>query len=108
MVTYQTHVHVHHQVYEQYVQWVREEYIPELLKVPGFVGAELLLRKGGAMESSSKEVKIVFKIKDEDALRAYLAGPALVLREKGTERFPGQFSAHREIWLDGASFSSVS
>ncbi len=104
MVHYQTHVHVHHHIYESYVKWVQDEYIPEMLQVPGFLSAELLLRKGGAMESSSKEVKIVFKIKDEELLKAYLAGPALSIREKGTERFPGQFSAHREIWLDGKSF----
>jgi hypothetical protein len=104
MVSYQTHVHVNHEVYEKYLEWVRGEYIPALLKQPGFVSAELLLRKGGALQASSKEIKIVCKIRDEEALKEYLANTALALREKGTEKFPGQFSAHREIWLESESF----
>lgn len=107
MVSYQTHVHVNHEVYESYLSWLRAEYLPDLLRQPGFKSAELWLRKGGAMEASSKEVKIVCKIEDEAALKAYLAGPALRLREKGTERFPGQFSAHREVWLETQVFQRL-
>ncbi len=104
MVTYMIHVHVRHEVYEQYVEWMKAEHIPELLRQDGFISAELLLRKGGAMESSGKEVKMLYKVKDEDAMKAYLAGPAMTLREKVTEKFSGQFSAHREVWLETYNF----
>lgn len=104
MVIYQVHAHVRHEIYEQYVQWLKQEHIAEVLAQPGFVGAELCLRKGGSMESSGKEVKVIYRVKDEEALKTYLSGPAMALREKGTEKFPGQFSAHREVWLETLSF----
>lgn len=104
MVSYQIHAHVRHEIYETYITWLREEHIPEMLGVPGFKKADLLYRKGGAMESSGKEVKIIYSIENEEALKSYLAGPALKIREKGTDKFPGQFSIHREVWLESVSF----
>lgn len=104
MVIYQVNVQVRHEVYAEYIQWLKEEHIADLLKQPGFIKAELCLRKGGAMESSSKEVKTIYHVRSEDDIKAYLSGPAMELREKGTNRFPGQFSAQREVWLECSSF----
>lgn len=104
MVIYQVHIHVRHEVYADYIQWLESEHIAEVLDQPGFTKAELCLRKGGAMESSSREVKMVYHVQSEDHIKAYLSGPALALREKGTDRFPGQFSAHREVWLECSEF----
>ncbi|MFP5519838.1 MAG: DUF4286 domain-containing protein, partial [Bdellovibrionia bacterium] len=74
------------------------------LKQPGFKKADLCLKKGGALESSGKEVKVVYTVESEDAIKTYLSGPALELRQKGTDLFPGMFSAQREVWLDVLSF----
>ncbi len=104
MVSYQVHAHVRHEVYETFISWMGEVHIPELLKVPGFVDAEILYRKGGSMESSGKEVKIIYHLENEEALKTYLAGPAMSLREKVLDKFPGQFSMHREVWLESKKF----
>lgn len=104
MVSYQVHAHVSHDIYESFVGWMREVHIPELLKVPGFVNAELLYRKGGSMESSGKEVKMMYHLENEEALKTYLAGPAMALREKVLDKFPAQFSMHREVWLESVQF----
>lgn len=106
MVTYIVHVMVRHEVYPEYVEWLKHEHIPEVLACPGFLGADLCLRKGGNMEASSKDVKIIYKIKDEDHIKLYMNEFALKLREKGLEKFPGQFSAQREVWLETTSFQS--
>lgn len=104
MVTYIVHLMVSHEIYSEYVDWLKNEHIPEVLACPGFVSAELCLRKGGSMESSSKNLKVLYKIKDEDQLKVYMTEYAMKLREKGIEKFPGQFSAQREIWLETIPF----
>lgn len=106
MVSYIVSLSVRWEVYEQYVEWLKTEHIQEVLACPGFLEAELLLKKGGSMESSSREVKIVYKIKDEESVKAYLSEYALPLREKGLEKFSGQFSAAREVWLECSNFTA--
>ena len=104
MVKYITHLTVRHEVYAELVEWLKSEHIPELLQVPGFVSAELCLRKGGNMESSSREVKVIYSLKEEDDIKNYISNWAMKLREKGLEKFPGQFSAQREVWLETVTF----
>ncbi|MNY79630.1 hypothetical protein D3C86_2203400 [compost metagenome] len=58
------------------------------------------------MVASSKDVDIIYKIKDEEALKVYMTEYAMKLREKGLEKFPGQYSAQREIWLETIKFVS--
>jgi hypothetical protein len=104
MVSYQNQFHVQGDVYDTFVQWMREDQIPAMLKLPGFLGAELLLQKGGALQSSAKEVKVLYRLKDEAALKDYLGANALEIRQRGVDKFPGQYSAHREIWLQMEMF----
>ncbi|WP_328517230.1 DUF4286 family protein [Bdellovibrio svalbardensis] len=106
MVTYTVHMTVQHEAYAEYVEWLKTEHIPDFLKVPGFLSADLCLRKGGAMVASSKEVKIIYHVKDEDHLKAYISDYAMKLREKGLEKFPGKFSATREVWLETLKFGN--
>lgn len=106
MVTYLVHLMVRHEVFEDYVQWLKTEHIPEMLKLPGFIKADLCLRKGGAMEASSKDVKVIYTLKDEEAIKLYMSEYAMKIREKGLEKFPGQFSASREVWLETLSFEA--
>lgn len=103
MIHYHVHYHVHFQAYERFTAWLREESIPEMLKQPGFTGAELLLNKGGALVSSGKDVKVVFRLQNETALKTYLAS-AMDIRQKAVDKFPGEFSAHREVWMESISF----
>jgi len=106
MVTYIVHYMIRHEAYAEYVEWLKNEHIKEMLTCPGFTGAELCLRKGGALEASSKDVKVIYKIKDEEALKVYMTEHAMRLREKAMEKFPGQFSSQREVWLESIKFES--
>ncbi|XGC81448.1 DUF4286 family protein [Bdellovibrio bacteriovorus] len=106
MVTYIVHLTVRHEVYPEYVEWLKKEHIKEVLTCPGFLGADLCLRKGGNLEASSKEVKVVYRIKDEEHMKLYMTEYAMKLREKGLEKFPGQFSASREVWLETEGFNA--
>lgn len=108
MVTYLVHYTVQHEACEHFIEWLKGEHIPEMLTVPGFMKAELCLRKGGSMTASSKEVRTVFFVKDEEHIKNYIADQAMKLREKGLEKFPGQYSATREVWLETQSFQSQS
>ncbi len=105
MVSYIVSISVRFEVYDQYVEYLKTEHIQEVLKCPGFLSAELLLKKGGSMESSSKELKVIYQVKDEDSIKGYLTDYAIPLREKGLEKFPGQFSAAREVWLECSNFT---
>lgn len=104
MVTYIVHYTVRFEAYDEYVQWLKTEHINDMLACPGFLGAELLLRKGGNLEASSKDVKIIYKVKDEDSLKTYMTEHAMPIREKALTKFPGLFSASREVWLETSNF----
>ncbi len=106
MVTYIVHLMVRHEVYPEYVEWLKTEHIPEVLACPGFVSAEMCMRKGGNMEASSKDVKVIYQLKDEEHMKLYMTDYAMKLREKGLEKFPGQFSAQREVWLETVKFTA--
>lgn len=106
MVSYMIHLMVRHEAYAEYVEWLKNEHIKEVLACPGFLEAELCLRKGGSLEASSKDVRITYKIKDEEHMKLYMTEYAMKLREKGLEKFPGQFSAQREVWLETIKFES--
>lgn len=106
MVTYTVIYTVRHEAYGEYVEWLKNEHIPEMLTVPGFTDASLCLRKGGALEASSKDVRVVYHLKDEDHLKTYIAEHAMKIREKAMDKFPGQFSAQREVWMETFSFTS--
>lgn len=106
MVTYIVHLMVRHEIYPEYVEWLKNEHISEVLSCPGFVKAELCLRKGGSMEASSKDIKVIYTIKDEEHMKLYMSEYAMKLREKGLEKFSGQFSAQREVWLETANFDA--
>jgi antibiotic biosynthesis monooxygenase (ABM) superfamily enzyme len=105
MVTYIVHLAVRYEAHDEYVQWLRNEHINEVLKTPGFLKAELLLKKGGSMESSSREVKVIYTVADEDAIKTYFTEYAMPLREIGLEKFSGMFSAQREVWLETENFT---
>ncbi|MFV8256311.1 DUF4286 family protein [Bdellovibrio bacteriovorus] len=106
MVTYIVQLAIRWETYPEYVEWLKNEHIAEVLALPGFIKAELCLRKGGAMEASSKDVKIIYTLKDEDAIKTYMSEYAMQMREKGLEKFSGQFSAQREVWLETINFTS--
>lgn len=103
MVTYVVRLAVRFEVYEEYVQWLKNEHIQEVLALPGFVDAELCLRKGGNMTASSQEIQVIYHLKDEEAMKVYITEYAMKYREKGLEKFPGQFSAQREVWLESSN-----
>lgn len=100
MVTYTVHYTVQHEANESFVDWLKEEHIPEMLTVEGFLKADLCLKKAGSMISSSKEVFIVYQIQDEEHFKKYITDHAMTLREKAMEKFPGLFSAKRDVWLE--------
>ena len=106
MITYIVHVTIQHEFFDEYVEWLKNEHIPEFLQVPGFLSADLCLRKGGAMVASSKDLKIVYKVKDEEHIKTYMSEYAMKLREKGLDKFPGKFSTTREVWLETINFTS--
>lgn len=92
------------EAYDQYLDWLRDEHIADVLANPGFLRCELLTHKAGPLEASSREIKCVYVLENEEFLRSYLQERALALREKATSKFPGQFSANREIWWNSETF----
>jgi hypothetical protein len=102
MVCYQVHLNVRQEIYSDFISWLETEHIKEVLAQPGFLKAQLVYKKGGALESYSKDIKVIYWLDNEESIKNYLSGPALKLREKGTDKFPGQYSAQREVWLEGS------
>lgn len=107
MCIYEVRAIVQAKVYPQYLEWLKTEHVKEVLACPGFISADICVGKFGvALESSSIEIKVIYKLRDETALKEYLSHRAMALREKGLQKFPGEFSAQREMWKEVFTFTA--
>lgn len=93
MLIYEVAITVDQQIMSQYVQWMSEEHIPEVLRCPGFVKAEFLLEPEGR-----PRVRVLYFIKDATFLKRYLSEFAPAFRQKSLERWKDHFQAERSIW----------
>ncbi len=107
MCLYEVRAIVQARVFPQYLEWLKTEHVQEVLQNSGFLSADVCVGKFGvALESSSIEIKVLYKVKDEDSLKNYLSHRAMALREKGLQKFPGEFSAQREMWKEIFTFTA--
>ncbi len=93
MLIYEVAITINPEIMSQYVQWMSEEHIPEVLKSPGFVKAEFLLEPDG-----KPHMRVQYFIKDATFLKKYLAEFAPALRQKSIDRWKDQFKAERTLW----------
>lgn len=93
MIVYEVRAAVDAEVADAYRAWL-DPHVREILAIPGFTGAELLVEDG---ESGRRVYCVRYHLADRGALEAYLRDHAPRLRADGLARFGDRFSATRRV-----------
>ena len=96
MILYNVTVKVDPAISEDWLKWLREEHIPEVLGTGCFEEATLL-QLLDTDESEGPTYAIQYKAADREAVDRYLEVHAQALRAKGTTRWGNQFVAFRSL-----------
>jgi len=76
---------------EDYMRWL-EPHIKQMLSFDGFLSGEAFVNSENPCEVTS-----LYRLRDMDAMKAYLDGPAAAMRADGAKRFGDKLSAQRRI-----------
>jgi hypothetical protein len=71
--------------------------VPEMLALPGFVSAEVFERLDPAAAPGRRAVSAHYRLASAEDLERYLSVDAPRMRADGTTRFPGKFTATRQV-----------
>lgn len=93
MIVYEVRASVEDAVAPAYREWLGP-HVAEILAIPGFHGAELLVEDG---EPGRTVYCVRYHLADRGALEAYLRDHAPRLRADGIARFGTRFSATRRV-----------
>lgn len=91
MVTYEITATVREDLRDDYLSYMRERHIPDLLATGAFASASL-------SRSSPGRYRLRYEAHDRDSLDRYLADHAPRLRAHALERFPEGVELSREEW----------
>jgi hypothetical protein len=92
-VLYRVTVHVDEEVRDDWVTWMSDVHIPDVLREPGFEDAVVLRDT-----SDASRFVIEYRVRDREALERYFAGSADRLRAEHTARYAGRARASREVF----------
>lgn len=95
-VVYEVNLRIDADIAGEYRAWLAE-HIDAMLRLPGFVDAQLfdVVPEPGA--GSQVEFCVHYSLRDEQALLDYLRGHAPRMRADGQARFGQRFSASRRV-----------
>ena len=73
-----------------------QQHVQDMLRIEGFLSAEILREDADGVRSRRV---VRYRIRDEDALEAYLRDHAEGMRQDGLQRFGKAFTASRRTFL---------
>ena len=91
---YEVTLTVDREVLEEFDAWLHE-HVREMLELPGFISAETFETDTDSPDTAGRTVHYV--LESDDALQAYLSGPADEMRRAGALRFEGRLTAARRV-----------
>jgi hypothetical protein len=96
MIVYEVNIKVREAVADDYRAWLGD-HMRELLTLPGFLSAEVLIVEPEAATPEHQEIVVHYRMESHHALMLYLRDHAPRMRAKAGERFAGQFEIHRRV-----------
>lgn len=96
MIVYNVTVKADHSISEEWVKWMKEIHVPELMETGCFTGHKLF-RLMEQDESDGITFCAQYFCQNEPAYRRYIAEFAPAMREKGLQRFGNKFIAFRTL-----------
>lgn len=96
MIIYNVTVKVDKSIVEEWLRWMRQEHIPDLMKTGLFVDAKLcrLLEQD---ETDGKTYVAQYFLDSMEHYNSYIAEHAPRMRDKGFKRFGNKFIAFRTV-----------
>ena len=91
---YEVTLSIDRAVLAEFDAWL-EEHVREMLELPGFISAETFETATDSPDRAGRTVHYV--LESEDALEAYLTGPAEEMRRAGALRFEDRLEASRRV-----------
>lgn len=96
MMIYQVSVWIDHEREADWLAWMRDHHIQDVLNTGHFTGAELLQGEEQPRENACYTIR--YHAPDQAALDAYQAGPAAALKADHLARFPKVPAVQRDIF----------
>ena len=96
MIIYNVTVKVDKSIVEEWLRWMRQEHIPDLMKTGLFVDAKLC-RLMEQDETDGKTYVAQYFLDSMEHYNSYIAEHAPRMRDKGFKRFGNKFIAFRTV-----------
>lgn len=96
MLTYNVTVTVDLAVHEDWLRWMRETHIPEVMMTGMFISYRLC-RLTGHEHDDAEIYSVQYLVKDMDHLRRYMNEFAPELQRLHKERYDGRYAAFRSV-----------
>ena len=103
MIVYEVNLFVERAIEAEFRAWL-EPHVREIIRLPGFLGAEVFERIEPDPEPGQLVLCTQYRLRDADALSDYLRDHAPRLRADGVARFGSQFRAERRVLALGAGY----
>jgi hypothetical protein len=95
MILYNVTVNIDANIHEDWMNWMRNEHIPEVLATKCFQEARLSRIQGE--EEGGMTFSIMYLSPDQASYDLYQQEHAPLLQKKHTERYQGKFAAFRTV-----------
>ena len=96
MIVYVVELEMDAALRDEYLAWL-DGHVREMLALPGFIGAETLIRSEPPPPDGRCIVQVHYRLRDQGAWDGYLAHHAARMREAGAARFGQRVHASRSV-----------
>ncbi|MBU6476912.1 MAG: DUF4286 family protein [Xanthomonadaceae bacterium] len=96
MIVYVVELEMDAALRDEYLAWL-DDHVRQMLTLPGFTGAEILIRSEPPPPAGRCIVQVHYRLRDRVAWDGYLAHHAARMREAGVARFGQRVHASRSI-----------
>jgi hypothetical protein len=95
-VIYRVTIDVDGAVADEWLAWMREVHVPDVLREPGFVQA-VIARERKSEGGADARFVIDYAVESAEALERYFAGAAARIRAEHEARYGGRARAARQV-----------
>ncbi len=95
MIIYNVTINIDHEVHDQWLKWMREKHIPEVMDTGMFLDSKM--SKILAHEEGGLSYSIQYLVQDMATYEKYQEKFAPELQKKHNKRFQGKFAAFRTL-----------
>ena len=96
MILYNVTIKINHEAEQEWLQWMKEEHMPELMNTGLFADAKLF-RLLDVDDSEGVTYAAQYFCSTIEHYNNYISGHAAAMREKGLKRFGDKFIAFRTV-----------